>query len=88
LLNTSFLYTDLVRAQAKVRLQFPGALLYGPPALLGTHDWSRGPLVQMGHQDLGRLRAAVTPFFPQHHGDVADVAQTQTFAVCLEGLTP
>jgi hypothetical protein len=51
-LNTSFLCTDLVRAQAKVRLQFPGDLLYGPPALIGTHDLSRGPLVQIGHRIL------------------------------------
>jgi hypothetical protein len=34
------------------------------------------------------FRAAVTPFFTQPHGDVADVAQTQTFTVYPEGLTP
>jgi hypothetical protein len=87
-LNMSFLCTDLVHVQAKVRLQFPGDLLYGPPALIGTHDLSRGPLVQIGHQDFGMFRATVTPFFTQHHDDVADVAQTQTFAVYPEGLTP
>ena len=51
LLDAPFLCTDLVAAQPKVRLELAVDLLHGPPSLVRTHDLSRDPLVQIGHQD-------------------------------------
>src|SRR5689334_4087707 len=77
LLDSSFLFTDLVLTQAQVGLEFPIDLLYGPSALVCTYHLSRNPFVQIGHQDFRLLRAEVTPSFTQDHSDVADVPQTQ-----------
>src|SRR5437588_1197425 len=70
--DTSFLCTDLVSAQPKVRLELAVDLLHRPPSLVRTHYLSRDPLVQIGHQDFRMFWADVTPFFTQHHSDVAD----------------
>src|SRR6266571_6745832 len=87
LLDASLLCADLVSSQPKVRLQLPIDLRHGPPSLIGTHHLSRRPLVQIGHQDFRMFRADVSPFFTQHHSDVADVPQTQAFAKNPEGFT-
>ena len=87
LLDTLLICTDLVLPQPEVCLQFPIDLLHGPPSLIGTHHLSRRPLVQIGHQDFRMVWADVSPFFTQHHGDVADVPQTQAFAKNPEGFT-
>jgi len=85
LLDPSLVLTDLVLASPEVRLQLAIALFHWPPALIRTHHLSRDPLVQIGHQDFRLLWAEVTPFFTQHHGDVADVPQTQACALHPEG---
>src|SRR5712692_3426850 len=85
LLNPSLVLPDLVLAQPEVRLQLTIALFHWPPSLIRTHHLSRDPLVQSGHQDFRLFWAEVTPFFPQHHGDVADVPQTQAWALHPEG---
>jgi hypothetical protein len=85
LLNPSFLPTHLVFTQSQVRLQLPMDLLHRPSSLIRTHHLSRRPLVQIGRQDFRMLRADATPFFTQDHSDVADVPQTQVFAVYPEG---
>ena len=84
-LDPSLLPTHLVCTQSQVSLEFPVDLLYGPPALIGTYHLSRDPLVQIGHQDFRMFRADVSPFFTQHHSDVADVPQTQACAIHPEG---
>ena len=63
-------------------------LLHGPPSLLGTPHLSRGPLVPMGPQDLGRLRADVSPLLTQDHRDVAAMPQTQGCAKNRAGCPP
>src|SRR5437588_3617098 len=85
LLNPSLVLTDLVLAQPKVRLQLAVDLFHWPPSLICRHYLSRDPLVQIGHQDFRMVWAEVTPFFTQHHGDVADVSQTQACARHPEG---
>src|SRR5712692_3712167 len=85
LLNPSLVLPDLVLAQPEVRLQLAIDLFHWPPSLIRTHHLSRDPLVQIGHQDFRLFWAEVTPFFPQYHGDVADVPQTQACALHPEG---
>src|SRR5215471_18196362 len=84
-LDPSLLPTHLVCAQSQVSLEFPIDLLYGPPALICTYHLSRDPLVQIGHQDFRMFRADVSPFFTQHHSDVADVPQAQACTIHPEG---
>src|SRR3954471_9515006 len=83
--DAPFFRTDLVFTQPEVRLQLSIDLLYGPPSLIGTHDLSRRPLVQIGHQDFGMCQADVSPFFTQYHCDVTDVSQTEAVAIHPEG---
>src|SRR5918999_789209 len=85
LLDALLLSTDLVLSQPQVRLQLPIDLLHGPPSLIRRHHLSRGPLVQIGHQDFRMLRADVSPFLTEHHSDVADMPQTQAFAKSPKG---
>ena len=85
LLDPSLVHTDLVLAQPEVCLQLAIDLFHRPPSLVRTHHLSRDPLVQIGHQDFRMFGADVSPFFTQHHSDVADVPQTQTCAIHPEG---
>src|ERR687883_143789 len=79
-LDPALLPADLVFTQAQIGLEFPIDLLDRPSVLVSTDHLSRDPLGQIGHQDLGLFRAAVTPFFTQYHRDVTDVPQTQACA--------
>jgi len=85
LLHPSLLPTPLVCPQSQVGLAFPIDWLHGPSALVCTDALSRDPLVQSGPQDFCRCRAQGTPSFPPHHGDVAEVPQTQACALPPEG---
>jgi hypothetical protein len=80
LLAPSLCPADLMLAQSEVRLQLAIDLFHWPPSLVRTYHLSRDPLVQIGHQDFRMFGADVTPFFTQHHSDVADVPQTQACA--------
>ena len=80
-------HTDLVLAQAKVRLQLAINLLQLATSLMHHTTCRRGPLVQIGHQDFCMFRADVPPLLIQDHSDVTDVPQTQAFAIRPEGFT-
>ena len=77
--------TDLMLAQSQSRFEFPIHEFYGPALLVNAYHLSRRQLQQIGHQYLGILRAHVTPFFAQYHGDFSDMTQTQALAVSLKG---
>src|SRR5918993_5375255 len=76
---------DLMLAQSQARFEFPIDELNRPTLLVNAHHLSRGQLRQIGHQDFGVLRAHVTPFFTQYHGDVTDMTQTQALAINPKG---
>src|ERR671913_981822 len=76
---------DLMLAQSQARFEFPIDEFNRPTLLVNAHHLSRGQLRQIGHQDFGVLRAHVTPFFTQYHGDVTDMTQTQALAINPKG---
>jgi hypothetical protein len=85
LLDPSCLPAHVGRAQAQGRLQGSVALLYGPASWICAPYLSRRPRVPRGHQDLWRVWADGTPFFPPHHRDVAERPQPPTVAQTPEG---
>jgi len=85
LLDPSLFPADLVLAQPEVCFQLPIDLLHRPPSLVCSHDLSRRPLVQIGHQDFCLFRAEVSPSLTQDHSDLTEVSQTQAGAIDPEG---
>lgn len=73
--------THLMLAQSQTRFEFPIDDLDRPALLVDAHHLPRGQLRQIGHQYFGILRAQVTSFFSQHHGDITDMTQAQAFAI-------
>jgi hypothetical protein len=88
LLNAICRTAHLVFTQSQVTRELAIDVLHWPTALVATHHVSRRQFGQIGHQDFRFIRAHVTPFFTQNHGDVTDVTKTQAFAVPPERFAP
>ena len=78
--------TDLMLAQSQPRFEFPIDDLDRSTLLVHAHHCSRGQLRQIGHPYVGLVRAQVTPFFTQHHGDITDMTQTQAPTINSKGV--
>jgi hypothetical protein len=61
--------------------------LNGPPSLVDEKDLPCSQIYEIGHQYLCFLRAHVTPFFTQNHGDITDMTKTSAFSVYPTGLS-